>query len=128
MGRLLPHPPNERPALLVHLFAAREKVPPHPRRRRQLRQRPPERLDRQPPVVIRLPQRLEVLRPWHVPGPRRPTVVFAHVIVNHLPRHLAIRPRRVLLLDVGVERVEHHPQARVVHLLHERRRVPRRRQ
>src|ERR1700722_5863049 len=90
---------------LVDLITVGEEVAPDPRRRRQVWQSPAEGFDHAPAVVAASFERLHRRRPGNVALARRAAIVLREVDVIDVRYVRRYDPNRVLLLDVGMERV-----------------------
>ncbi len=76
-----------------------------------------EAFNHQPAVVVALLQRVEQDRPLDMARPRRAAIVFARMNVREMLTTSARPSSKILLLDVGVERVKTSADLGVVDLV-----------
>ena len=107
---LRPHLLHELVAVGIDLLRTREEIAPHLGRRRQRWQRPAERLDHEPAVVLDLFQRGERLVPADHAGAGGAAIVLADVDVGEVARHRLDASAWRLLLDVCMKAVVHRLQ------------------
>ena len=114
---------HKRQSIAGELFFAVKHPPPYFGGRLQTGQCHSKRLDDQPAVVAHLAQRVERRLPIDQPGAGGAPIVFRNMHQPELRGGRADRLGHVLFLDMGVERVVHHPEAGMVHLADESGRV-----